>query len=122
MALIESSSGEIFKLLDDVHLNLSSFLVNLLGRFHDRYDILVNICRWKLTPVDILVFIGRNTQLTADVLIKFALLSNPKTPRETVRKLLRSIPESDIRHLLSNSYLPTQVKYAISELFPHIFF
>ncbi len=122
IAVIEASSGELFKLLDVIRINVASFLVNLIGKFHDKQDILVNICRWKLTPIDVLAFIARNRQIAADIRIKFALLSNPKTPTETVRSLLHSIPERDIRYLLSNTHLSSTVKQSISSMFPHLFF
>jgi len=121
IAVIEATSGDILKLLDREFLNVSSFLINALGRFHQKRDILVNICRWKQTPADILQMIGRNAHLTTDFRVKFALLSNPKTPKETLQTLLTSIPERDIRYLLSNRYLPSTAKRAISLSFPHLF-
>ena len=122
IALIEASSGEIFKLLDEARFNVASFLVNLIGKFPDQSDILVNICRWKLTPADVLIFIGGNRQLTANLRIKFALLSNPKTPAGIVRSLLHSIPDRDVRYLLSNPHIPSTVKHSISAMFSHVFF
>ncbi|PIE36060.1 hypothetical protein CSA56_01570 [candidate division KSB3 bacterium] len=122
IGVIEATSGEIFKLLERAPSHVSSFLINLLGRFYRKNDILVNICRWKQTPADVLRFIGRNGQLTADIRIKFALLSNPKTPKEIQQALLDAIPERDIRYLLSNAYLPSTVKHSISLQFPHLLF
>ena len=121
IALIDVSSGEVFKLLDTARFNLPSFLINIIGTFQDRSDILANICRWKLTPPEILVFIGNNPQLSSAMQMKFALLSNPRTPERLIKVLLRSIPERDLRYFLSNSYLPKSVKHTISSMFSHFF-
>ena len=121
IAMIDASSGDVFKLLDTARFNVPSFLVNIIGKFQDRPNILANICRWKLTPPEILVFIGNNSQLSSVIQIKFALLSNPKTPERLTRVLLRSIPERDLRYFVSNSYLPRGVKQTLSTMFPHFF-
>ncbi|GAK59361.1 hypothetical protein U27_06345 [Candidatus Vecturithrix granuli] len=123
-AVIEASAGEILKLLDRVQFDLSSFLLNLLGKFHDQPDIVVNICRWKLAPANILAVIGRNEQLTHNLRIVFALLSNPKTPAETVISLLQTTLQTtakrDLHYLLLNQHLPASVKQAITMFFPHL--
>lgn len=121
IALIESSSGDVFKLLDTARFNLPSFLIDIIGKFQDRNDILANICRWKLTPPEILMFVGNNSQLHSVMQIKFALLSNPRTPERLIKVLLRSIPERDLRYFVSNTYLPNSVKHTISTMFPHFF-
>ncbi|MCP4397299.1 MAG: hypothetical protein GY801_08385 [bacterium] len=121
IAMIDVSSGDVFKLLDTVRFNLPSFLINIIGKFQDRHDILTNICRWKMTPPEILVFIGNNQQLSSAMQIKFALLSNPRTPERLVQVLLRSFSERDLRYFLSNTYLPKSVKQTISTMFPHFF-
>ncbi|MBD3309135.1 hypothetical protein GF339_22235 [candidate division KSB3 bacterium] len=117
-ALIEASSGDLFKLLDDVELDISSFAVNLIGKFHEYPEIIINLCRWKLTPASILAMIGNNPQFTLNIRITFALLSNPKTPQSTVKALLQSLSEKDAYHFLFNSHLPSAVKHCITTLFP----
>ncbi|MDY0091388.1 MAG: hypothetical protein RBT80_01655 [Candidatus Vecturithrix sp.] len=119
-AVIEVSAGEILKLLDRVQFDRSSFLLNLLGKFHDQPDIVVNICRWKLAPANILAVIGRNQQFTHNQRIAFALLSNPKTPPETVTSLLQNASKKDVWYLLMNQHLPASVKQTITRLFPDL--
>lgn len=116
IAIIEATSGDVFKLIDRAPFTLSSFLAGLVGRFHENSEILVNICRWKLTPEDVLVFIGRNPALTTQLRIVFALLSNPNTPEETVRGLLRRIPPHNLRYLSANKLVPPAVKHLIAEM------
>ncbi|GAK49813.1 hypothetical protein U14_01037 [Candidatus Moduliflexus flocculans] len=118
IAMVEATSGDVFKLIDRAQFTLSSFLVGLIGRFHESSEILINICRWKLTPEDVLVFIGRNSALIAQLRIVFALLSNPNTPTETVRGLLRRIPPHNLRYLSANKLIPSAVKRLITEMFP----
>ena len=120
IAVIEASSGDALKLLDRLPLNLSSFLASLVGKFHANSDIIVNICRWKHTPEDVLAFIGRNAQLTAQIRIVFALLANPNTDAETAKTLLRKLPARDAAHLRANALIPAPVKRLISDLFPHL--
>lgn len=118
IAMVEATSGDVFKLIDRAPFTLSSFLVGLIGRFHDSSEILINICRWKLTPEDVLVFIGRNPTLNGQLRIVFALLSNPNTPTETARGLLRRIPPHNLRYLSANKLIPSAVKRLITEMFP----
>ena len=118
--MIEASSGDALRLLDRLPLNLSSFLASLVGKFHANSDIIVNICRWKHTPEDVLAFIGRNAQLTAQIRIVFALLSNPNTDAETAKTLLRKLPARDAAHLRANALIPASIKRLISDLFPHL--
>ncbi len=120
IAVIEASSGELFKLLDDVRLNISSFLVNLIGKFHDHPDIIVNICRWNLTPTSVLALVGNNLEFTSDIRMIFALLSNPRTPTAIVASLLHAIPKNDLHYFLLNSHIPSSVRQAISTAFPDI--
>ena len=117
-ALVEVSAGEIFKLLDRVQFDQASFLMNVLGKFQDQPDIIVNICRWKLTPPNVLAFIGRNDLFTQNLRIKFALLSNPKTPDDIITSLLHTTAKRDLRDLLSNQYLPPSVKQRMTTIFP----
>ncbi|PID58573.1 hypothetical protein CSB45_03245 [candidate division KSB3 bacterium] len=121
IALLDATSGEVFKLLDTVRFNLPSFLINTIGTFQDRSDILSNICRWKLTPPEILTFIANTTPFRSSMPMKFALLSNPRTPQRVTDVLLRSISERDLRCFLSNDYLPKHVKDSIATMFPHLF-
>ncbi len=118
IAIVEATSGDVFKLIDQAQFTLSSFLVGLVGRFHDSIEILINICRWKLTPEDVLVFIGRSPALAAHLRIAFALLSNPKTPTETAKGLLRNIPAHNLRYLSANKHIPPAIKHLIVEMFP----
>lgn len=119
-ALIEVTVGEIFKLLDRVYIDYSSFLMNLLGKFQDQPDIVVNMCRWKLTPPNVLAFIGRNELFTQNIRIKFALLSNPKTPEDIITALLHTTAKRDLHDLLLNKRLPSAVKQAMTAMFPDI--
>lgn len=120
IAAIEASSGELLKLLDEAQGNVSSFLVNLIGKFHDQPDIIVNICRWKLTPASILTMIGNNPEFVSNIRVIFALLSNPRTTTNVVTSLLHAIPEKDLLYFLSNSYIPSSVKQVILTSFPNI--
>ena len=119
-AIIEGSAGEILKLLDTIQLDVSSFLIHLIGKFSECPDIIMNICRWKRTPDNILAFIGNNPQFTKNLQIKFALLSNPKTPEKTITSLLHATPKKDLRFFLINKHLPSSVKQSISALFPNL--
>jgi len=118
VAVIEASLGDILKLLDTVELDLPSFLDTLVKKFATQPDILVNICRWKLTPVPVLTLIGTDAQLTANIRIKFALLSNPRTPPEVMTPLIQSLKKRDLRYFISNKHIPSAVKQFISHLFP----
>lgn len=119
-ALVEVTAGEIFKVLDRVQLDHSSFLMNLLGKFQEQPDIVVNVCRWKLTPPHVLAFIGRNDFFAKNIRIKFALLSNPKTPVDIVTSLLETTARRDLRDLLLNQHLPASVKQAVTIILPDI--
>jgi hypothetical protein len=64
--------------------------------------------------------IGRNQQFTHNQRIAFALLSNPKTPPETVTSLLQNASKKDVWYLLMNQHLPASVKQTITRLFPDL--
>ncbi len=120
-ATIEASLGDILKLLDGVELELSPFLNKLVQKFVTQPDIIVNICRWKLTPANILTLIGTDTQFTSNMRIKFALLSNPRTPIKVVEILIQSFEKEDLlQYFMSNKHIPSSVKQSISTLFPDI--
>jgi tetratricopeptide (TPR) repeat protein len=119
-AAIEVSAGNIFKFLDDVQLDLPSFLANLVKKFPVQPEIIVNISRWKLTPVNILTIIGTKPQFTSNIQIKFALLSNPRTPEEVVISLVQSLEEKDAEYVLLNKHIPSSVKHTISTCFPNM--
>jgi hypothetical protein len=118
VAVIEASLGDILKLLDEVDFGQPSFLDKLVQKFMTQTEIIVNICRWKLTPKNILTRIGTNPQLTSDMGIKFALLSNPRIPLEIVQSLVQSLEKKDLHYLMSNKYISSSVKQSISTFFP----
>jgi len=121
VAVIEVSLGDILKLLDALDLDLSSFLEKLVQKFATQSDIIVNICRWKLTPANILDLIGNTPQFTSNIRINFALLSNPRTPTAIVKSLILALEKKDLLHyFMSNKYIPSSVKQSISTLFPDI--
>lgn len=124
VAIIEASLGDIFKLLDAVTLDPFPFLEKLVQKFTtqpDIPDIIVNICRWKLTPPGILGFIGTTSKLTSNIQIAFALLSNPRTPTAVITSLVKALEKKDLLHyFLSNKYIPSSVKHSIFTLFPDL--
>jgi tetratricopeptide (TPR) repeat protein len=120
VAVVEATAGDIFKFLDDRRVELPSFLDALVKKFADQPEIIVNISRWKLTPVPILTLIGTNLRLTSNIQIKFALLSNPRAPEHVVRALVQSLAEKDAEYMLLNKYLPASVKHAIVTFFPKV--
>lgn len=117
-AVVEVTGGEILKLLDQVTFDLSVFSEKLLVKFADHPDILVNICRWKLISPDVLAQIGQDAGLIANVAIRFALLSNPRTPMGVVIALLQSLRKEDLRNFMANKFIPPSVKQSISAIFP----
>lgn len=120
IAVIEASSGNLLKLLEDVQLNISSFSVNLIGKFHDNPEIIANICRWKLVPASILAMIGKNPEFTSNLQIIFALLSNSRTPPVTISSLAQFVSDKDLHDLMLNPRIPSSVKQVISTSFPDI--
>lgn len=119
-AVIEASSGDILKLLDRVQLELPQFIENLVKKFAENPEILINICRWKLTPSNVLSSIGNNKQFTANTRIAFALLSNPRTPMGVVISLIQKLEKRHLRLLMLNKYIPASVKQSISSIFPDL--
>lgn len=120
VATIEATLGDIFRLLESVELELPSFLEQVVTKFVHQPEIIVNICRWKLTPSTILASIAKNHQLKANSQIAFALLSNPRTPMGVVISLLQLLEKRDLHYLLTNKYLPVSVKQSIVSLFPNM--
>lgn len=124
VAIIEASLGDIFKLLDSVTLDPFPFLEKLVQKFTtqpDIPDIIVNICRWKLTPPGILSLIGTSSTLTSNIRIVFALLSNPRTPTAVIKPLVKALEKKELLHyFLSNKYIPSSVKQSISTFFPDV--
>jgi tetratricopeptide (TPR) repeat protein len=120
IAVVEGSAGNIFKLLEDIEGNLYAFLRVLLRKFADFPEIIANISRWKRAPATILTQIGDTPNFTANMHIKFALLSNPRTPPTIVAKLLQRLPKKDIQHLLANIHIPASVKQCIANQFPNL--
>ena len=118
VAIIEASQGDIFKLLDQIDINIPTFLDQLIAKFEQQPEIIVNVCRWKFTPSPILAAIAKNRQFRANAQVAFALLSNPRTPMGIVIARLQSLEQRDLRYLLTNTYLPTSVKQSIQSLFP----
>ena len=118
IAAIEASAGELCKLIERVSFDLSSFLLTVIPRFQDKPDIIVNLCRWKLTPAAILAYLAKNSLFTTNLRILFALLANPKTPVETATALLTRLPHSELHDLARNTHLPPAVRAMIPQLFP----
>jgi hypothetical protein len=120
VATIEATLGDIFKLLDHIDVEIPSFLEQLVKKFEKQPEIIVNVCRWKLTPSSILSLIAKHSQLRANSQVAFALLSNPRTPMGIIISLLQSLEKRDLRYLLTNRYLPSSVKQSILSLFPEM--
>lgn len=118
VATIEATQGDIFKLLEHLDIDIADFLRQLLKKFEQHPEILVNICRWKLTPSPLLAAIAKQHPLRANPQVVFALLSNPRTPMGIVIARLQSLEKRDLRYLLTNKHLPVSVKQSIQSLFP----
>ena len=118
VAVIEVSCGDILKLVEAVALELPSFCAALISKFAAQPEIIVNLCRWKLTPATTLALIGTDARFCAQLPIKFALLSNPRTPGEIAAALVQSLEKKDVRYFLANKHIPTSVKHCIAAMFP----
>ncbi len=117
-AVVESSSGNLLKLIDRINFDLSSFIVNLIGKFYEDPEIITQLCLWKLTPASILAMIGKNSEFNSNIQIIFALLSNPRTPPVTITSVAQYMSGKDLRDLMLNPRIPPSVKQIIFTAFP----
>ena len=70
----------------------------------------LEIARSKIAPRKALEAIGNSPQYTASYEVLLQLVLNPKTPRQTVTKLIRRLKPADRRMVKQNPSLPESIR------------
>lgn len=116
VGVVEATSGDILRVLDRLPPENLKFLDLVLEQFFYEGDIILNISRWWETPVHILEKIGESSHWQENLQIRFALLTNPRTPPYLVLKLLKGLESDELRWMVDNKKLPPYTRGVIEKV------
>jgi len=116
VAVIEASSGDILRILDRLPPESLKFLDLVLERFLQDLDIMLNLSRWWEAPGGLLEKIGESPHWQGNPQIRFALLTNPRTPPHLVLKLLRDLEADELKWMAENKALPPYTQGVIEKI------